>query len=158
MNRKIKKHLLITLAILLALPLSGLLIMRYIIMPSEGYPTWQVVRNIILRDGEIRVTLPTGVTPVSAHCQYAPQSSTTIQGNQVIAKVGYSWCQLHITATTPQGETLHYLFNPQKLNNWNRIHYLPQHPADPHSPFLKFENGLQKDPHDAHLTEILSTK
>lgn len=147
MKRLLKVLLILSIAVL-SLPVAGLLCMRYLVMPSEGYPSWEAVRNYLQRDGEIRITFPDGVQPLSASCEDEEPNSTSIQGNVVVTKIGYSWCLLEVMARTPEGETILYKFHPQKLNNWNRIHYLPENPADPHSPFRKLENGIEKEAHD----------
>jgi hypothetical protein len=35
-------------------------------------------------------------------------------------------------------------FHPQKLNNWNRIRFVPIDPNDSFSGFAKFENGVEE--------------
>ncbi len=43
---------------------------------------------ILIRDGEIRIRFPDGVKPTNALCN-RPNSTTKIEGNEVITKIGY---------------------------------------------------------------------
>lgn len=131
---------------------AGLLLMRYVVMPSEGYPSWQAVRNIMQRDGEIRISFPEDVTILHAECRH-PQAITSIQGQQVITKIGYAWSKVKVRLKKADGSELDIVFHPQKLNNWNRIHYLPKEPGNFDAGFLKYENGIEKDAHDITFPE-----
>jgi hypothetical protein len=127
----------------LALPILVLLAMRYAWMPQEGYPSWEAVRNYLIRDGEIRIVFPDGVTPISADCDH-PEAKTSIEGQQVITKIGYSWASITVWAELSPGEKRQFLFETQKLNNWNRILFLPVDSENPNFNWAKIENGIEK--------------
>lgn len=119
-----------------------LIYLRYGFVASEGYPTWEAVRNYLVRNGEVVIRLPRGVTALSASCDDS-SSEVRILGQTVIVKIGYSWCCISIQAEV-NGHPETIAFYPQKLNNWNRILYVPANPEDPRSDFWKFENGVEK--------------
>lgn len=127
-------------------PVAFLVFMRFWVLPSEGYPTWEAVRNILIRDGEIVITFPEGVIPLAARCD-DPDSTTEVNGRSVTTKIGYSWCVIQVD-TTRDGIPITYTFNPQKHNNWNRIRFEPEYPSRPDSNFKQFENGILKAHHD----------
>ena len=137
---------------LACLILVFLLILRYYFVVSEGYPTWEAVRNYLIRDGEIVVLFPEGVKPLSAYCDdtYAVVS---INGQSVTTKVGYSWCDMTVLAET-NGTKVKYIFSPKKLNNWNRIRFEPENPADPRANFVKYENGVRFKHRDLVLQQF----
>lgn len=139
-----KRIVIIWLLILAVPPAAFLLFMRYRVVVSEGYPTWEAVRNMLVRDGQIVITFPEGVRLLSAKCD-DPEASVSIQGQAVITKIGYSWCLIDVEVEIGS-ERINYRFNPQKLNNWNRMRFEPEDCSDPHSTFKKFENGVLK-PH-----------
>ncbi len=145
-----KRYIVIALFVILGLPVAFLLFMRFWVLPSEGYPTWEAVRNILVRDGEIVITFPERVTPLAARCDDR-DSSVSINGRSVITKIGYSWCVIEVDAARG-GETITYTFNPQKLNNWNRMRFEPVYPSNPNSSFKKFENGVLKTHSDVSET------
>jgi len=123
-----------------------LLLMRFWVVSNEGYPTWQAVRNILIRDGEIVIILPRSMNIVSARCN-RDEGQVSIDERTVTAKIEYSWCVITIDAEI-DGEKHTLQFNPQKLNNWNRIRFIPVDPDDPRSDFIKFENGVEKSHYD----------
>lgn len=132
--------------IVVVLPLAFLLLMRYRVVPSEGYPTWEAVRNMLIRDGEIVIILPYGVSVLDARCD-DPQGDVSIDGKVVTTKVGYSWCTIALDVEiNGQAHTLQ--FNPQRLNNWNRMRFEPIDLSDPFSDFTKIENGVEKPNND----------
>jgi hypothetical protein len=141
-SQGMKRSILLVLALMVLLPAAFLLFMRFSVVAGEGYPTWEAVRNMLIRDGEIVITLPRGASVVSAHCD-EEDSDVSIDGRTVTTKIGYSWCLITINADI-DGKPHTLQFNPQKLNNWNRMRFLPVDPDDPFSDFTKFENGVEK--------------
>lgn len=137
-----KRILLITLGIIVTPPVAFMLLMRFFILPGEGYPTWEGVRNTLIQDGEITINLPQGVNIISADCDF-PATTPSINGQTITTKIGYSWCTITIEAET-NGAPHTLQFNPQKLNDWNRIRFAPINPNDPFSDFRKIENGVEK--------------
>jgi hypothetical protein len=132
----------IALVLMTGLFAAFLLFMRYSVVASEGYPTWEAVRNMLLRDGEIAITLPKGITVVSACCDEI-KSTVSIDGRTVTTKVGYSNCMVTIEAVVESApRTLQ--FESQKLNSWNRICFIPVDSNNPLSDFIEFENGVEK--------------
>lgn len=117
-----------------------LLCMRYAVVPREGYPTWEAVRNFLLRDGQITVTFPDGVIPRAAQCS-DPNSSVSIRGQTVIVRIGYSVPIIEVD-TEYQGRPGAYSFTPMKVGQWHRMRYEPENPADPASEFWLFVNGV----------------
>ena len=101
---------------------------------------------MLVRDGEIVITLPDGVKVVEARCD-DPQSDVSIDGQVVITKIGYSWCTIALSVEI-NGQAHTFQFNPQKLNNWNRMRFEPIDRSDPFSDFKKFENGVEKPNND----------
>ena len=83
---------------------------------------------------------------VSAHCNEL-KSDVSIHGQTIIVKVGHSWCLITVEIQI-DSEPYTFQFHPQKLNNWNRISYIPVDSTDPLSEFTKFENGVEKPNHD----------
>ena len=141
-----KRAILIALVLVVALPSAFLLLMRYRVVSSEGYPTWEAVRNMLMRDGEIVITLPDEVKVLAARCD-DPESDVSIDGQIVTTKIDYSWCTIAVDVEiNGQAHTLQ--FNPQKLNNWNRMRFEPIDPSDPFSDFIKIENGVKKPNND----------
>lgn len=138
MRRVIK--ILVGLAILT--PAVFLIGMRYGFVASEGYPTWEAVRNYLVRDGEIVVRLPEGLNVVAARCD-DPRGNVRVDGQTITTKIGHTWCRIAIQ-TEGDGRRETIVFSPQKLNNWNRMLFVPINSSDPHSDFLKFENGVMK--------------
>ena len=144
--RKMKRVAIIALVILVVLPSAFLLFMRYSVVASEGYPTWEAVRNMLMRDGEIVIILPDGVKVVDARCD-DPQGDVSVDGQAVTTKIGYSWCTIALDVEiNGQAHTLQ--LNPQKLNNWNRMRFEPIDSSDPFSDFTKIENGVEKPNND----------
>ncbi len=131
-------------------PASFLVYMRYSFMASEGYPTWEAVRNYLVRDGEIVIAFPEGVNVVSARCDDT-DVDIQIDDQTVTTKIGYSWCTITIQ-TERGGRSESFSFNPQKLNSWNRMHFVPANPCDAQSVFLKLENGVEKAHSDVTRT------
>jgi len=141
-----KRAILIVLVLVVVLPSSFLLFMRYIVVASEGYPTWDAVRNMLVRDGEIVIMLPDGVKVVEVCCD-DPKGDVSIDGQVVTTKIGYSCCTITLEVDiNGQAHTLQ--FNPQKLNNWNRIRYEPINCSNPLSGFKKIENEVEKPNND----------
>ena len=120
-----------------------------LILVQEGYPTLSGARNLIFRDGEVRITFPNEMKPLSAECDHA---EAVIAGNEVITKIGYSWSVISVKVQTPQGVKT-YRFHPKKENSWNRIHYRPSDHVDAVLGFEKFENGVKKSAHDVSESE-----
>ena len=136
------RTLLILIGLVLFLSINLVLITRYRIVANEGYPTWEATRNFLHRSGEIKVDLPSTVEIVKAHCD-DPQGEVYIDGNTVITKIPNSWCVIEIQARSKDG--MHtYFINTQKLENWNRIHFFPAQAENPHTGFIKVENGITK--------------
>lgn len=101
---------------------------------------------MLIRDGEIVITLPDGVEVVDARCD-DPQGDLSVDGQVVTTKIGYSWCTIALDVEiNGQAHTLQ--FNPQKLNNWNRMRFEPIDSSDPFSDFTKIENGVEKPNND----------
>jgi len=136
----------ILLGLVILAPAAFLIYMRYGFVASEGYPTWDAVRNYLVRDGEIVVHLPEGLKVVSARCDDAG-GHVQVDGQTVTTKIGYTWSTISIQ-TEVDGRPEIIAFSPQKLNNWNRMLFVPINPSDPHSDFLKFENGVKKSHSD----------
>ncbi|MCW0221381.1 MAG: hypothetical protein OJI67_23855 [Prosthecobacter sp.] len=136
-----KRAIFFVIALLVTLPVMVLLFMRYQVMVHEGYPTWEAVRNRLVPDGEIAVTMPQGVKILSVKCD-DPRSQISIRGQEVVTKVGYSWYTLSIEAEI-KGSPYLFTFNPQKLNHWNRIRFEPTDASNPYSDFTKSENGVR---------------
>lgn len=101
---------------------------------------------MLIRDGEIVITLPDGVKVVEARCD-DPQSDISIDGQVVTTKIGYSWCIIALDVKM-NGEAHTLQFNPQKFNNWNRMYFEPIDSSDPFSDFMKTENGVEKTNND----------
>lgn len=141
-----KRHLLTVFAWLAVLSVSFLLVMRYWVVAREGYPAWEAVGNLLMGGGEIVVILPEGVKVISAQCD-DPHGRISVEGQAVITKIGYSWCRITVE-TEVAGRAGTIEFNPQKLNNWNRIRFEPHDAADPQLEFAKFENGIRKSHSD----------
>jgi hypothetical protein len=139
---EMKRVILTVLVVAVALPAAFLLFMRFSVVRSEGYPTWEAVRNILIRDGEIVVTLPEGAKIISAQID-EPEGDVSIDGQIVSTKIGYSWCTISVEVEI-EGQHQTIRFSPQKLNNWNRMRFEPVNPADPFSDFTKVENGVEK--------------
>ena len=137
-----RRSIIIVLLLAVALPATFLLFMRYGVVASEGYPTWSAVRNILMRDGEIVIELPNNVKILDAQCDHAG-AKISVDGQVVTTKIGYSWCIIVLDVEI-QGKEHTLRFNPQKMNNWNRIRFEPVNPSDPFSEFIKFENGIEK--------------
>ena len=137
-----KRTLLILIGLVVFLSINLVLITRYRIVASEGYPTWEATRNFLLRSGEIKVDLPNTVEIMKAHCD-DPRGEVHINGNTVITKIGHSGCVIEIQ-TRSEGGTHTYFINSQRLNNWNRIHFFPADAEDPQTRFIKVENGITK--------------
>lgn len=117
-----------------------LLVLRYRVVADEGYPTWEAVRNFLIRDGEIVITLPEGIKAVSAKCDDSG-SSVSIQNETVTVKIGYTSCTISIdTEIDGMPRTLH--FKAQKFISWSKIQFVPDAPTDPHSEFTRIENGM----------------
>lgn len=136
-----RRAIYILLALAIALPAALLIYLRYGFVASEGYPTWEAVRNYIVRDGEIVIRLPEDLKIVSARCDDI-KGSVRIDGQRVTTKIGYTWCTISLqTESDGRAETIR--FNPQKLNSWNRVIFIPVNPRDHQSEFLKFENGIE---------------
>ena len=141
-----KRVAIIAIMILIVLSSAFLLFMRYAVVASEGYPTWEAVCNMLMRDGEIVIILPDGVKVVDARCD-DPQGDVSVDGQAVTTKIGYSWCTIALDVEiNGQAHTLQ--FNPQKLNNWNRMRFEPIDSSDPFSDFTKVENGVEKPNND----------
>ena len=139
---EMRRAIYILLALAIVLPAALLISLRYGFAASEGYPTWEAVRNYLVRDGEIVIRLPEGLKIVSARCDDT-NGRVRIDGQTVTTKIGYTWCTISIQAESDgRTETIH--FKPQKLNNWNRMIFVPVNPGDPKSEFSKFENGIEK--------------
>lgn len=119
-----------------------LLFMRYRVVALEGYPSWEAVRNMLIRDGEIVITFPDGVKPVIANCDDS-SAVISINENTVTTKVGYTWCVITVH-TEAKGSKITYQFDTQKLNNWNRIRFVPEDPSKIDSDFKKYENGIKQ--------------
>ncbi|TLD70202.1 hypothetical protein FEM03_13510 [Phragmitibacter flavus] len=135
----------ILLGLALLVPAAFLVFVRYSFMVSEGYPTWEAARNYLVRDGEIVTRLPDGQKVLSARCD--DSDDIRIDGTKVITKIGYSWSTISIR-TEVDGKTETIYFNPQKLNSWNRMLFVPVNPSDPQSAYTKFENGVEKSHSD----------
>ena len=124
--KKMKRAICILLVLVIIPPAAFLLTMRYGFVAREGYPTREAVRNYLERDGEIVIRLPEGLEIVSAQCDDV-QGVVRIDGQTVTTKIGYTWCLISIvTKSGERTETI--LFNPQKLNNWNRMMFIPVNP------------------------------
>lgn len=141
-----KRAILTVLALVIAIPATFFLLMRYFVVANEGYPTWEAVRNMLERNGEIVIKLPDGVKIVEANCS-DPQGDVSISGQVVTTKIGYTWCTITLDVEI-NGQAHTLLFNPQKLNNWNRMRFEPFDSSDPFSDFMKIENGVEKSHHD----------
>lgn len=151
------KRFVIAIPLLLIILLSAfLLMMRYRVVVAEGYPTWQAVRNMIFRDGEISIRLPDGMRIVSAKCDYT-DSVVSTEGQVVNTKIGYSWSKITIEAEAGDIKQI-FVFHPQKLNNWNRISYYPTDPSNPESEFIKIENGVRQQHNDLTRTKKKANK
>lgn len=136
----------ISLGLAILLPAALLLSLRYRFAASEGYPTWEAVRNYLEREGEIVIRLPEGLKIVSARCDDI-NGNVRIDGQTVTTKIGYTWCTISIEIEVDARPEAIY-FNPQKLNNWNRMLFVPASPRDPYSAILKFENGVEESHSD----------
>lgn len=115
--------------------------MRYRIAPGEGYPTWEAVRNMLIRDGEIVVTIPEGVRVVAARCD-DPNGQVSIDGQVVTTKIGYTRCTVSVDVEF-DGESRTFEFDSAKVNSWNRMRFEPVDPSDPLSEFTLYENGIE---------------
>ena len=145
-----KKALKLVATFAIVVPIFALLSMRYLWMPKEGYPSWEAVRNYLIRDGEIRIVFPEEVTPKATK---SSERVTSIVANEVVTKIGYGWPTIVIVAELPTGKERRYVFHSQKLNNWNRIKFVPVDPTDPDSRWLKIENGIEK-PFDGPIVSV----
>ena len=139
MKRQVKRALMAVTMVVLGL----LLFARFVVLPSEGFPTWEAVWNILIRDGQIQIYFPDGVQPMKAQCDES-DSIVSIEENLVTTKIGYSWCMITVEAETVSGTQRRYFFNPQKLNNWNRIRFVPIDSKNVDSEFRMIENGLEQ--------------
>ena len=150
-----RRTIYIVLALMVMLPTALLLYTRYRFVVSEGYPTWEAVRNYFIRDGEIVIQLPEGVEVVSTRCDDM-SGHVRIEGRTVTTKIGYTWCTISIQTNSNEGfQTIQ--FSPQKLNNWNRILFIPVDPTNPNSNYIKFENGV-KESHTDVVREPTANK
>jgi hypothetical protein len=123
---------------------------------SEGYPTLQAVRNWMIQEGEIVIEMPDDLRVVSAECEN-PRGRVSIDGQTVTTEIGYSWTTISICFDSGS-ESGTIKFNPQKLNDWNRILFLPKDATDPSTQFLKFENGVEKEHHDVSKLNMSETE
>ena len=98
---------------MLVLSIVFVLVMRYWFVPREGYPTWEAVRNYLIRDGQIQIVLPDGLKPLAATCDDR-ESVVSIEGQTVMVRIGYSWCLIEVIAATDSGQKRVLKFNPQK--------------------------------------------
>ena len=83
---------------------------------------------------------------VEARCD-DPQGDVTVDRNVVMTKIGYSSCTITLDVEI-NGQAHQLQFNPQKLNNWNRMRFEPIDPSDSFSDFVKIENGVEKRNND----------
>ncbi|MDB4537616.1 hypothetical protein N9230_03270 [Akkermansiaceae bacterium] len=141
-----KRVILIVFVLVVALPTALLLFMRYSVVSSEGYPSWEAVRNMLVRDGQIVITLPNDVKVLTAQCD-DPDSEVSVNGQMVTTMIGYSWCTIAVDVEI-EGQRQTLRFNPKKLNNWNRMRFEPVDPSDPFSDFIKIENGVEMPNND----------
>jgi hypothetical protein len=149
----VKRIILIVTALSVILPIAALLGMRYWIAPNEGYPTWEAVRNMIVRDGEVVIEVPDEVTILRVEC-IRPEADVSINGRIATAKLGYSWSKITLDVKI-RGRNHSWIFHPKKENNWDRISYQPVDPNDPFSNFTKIVNGVTKT-HDDFSWQIIS--
>ncbi len=152
---KMRRTIFILLVLVILLPAAFLLLTRYRFVVKEGYPTWEAVWNYLIHEGEIVIQLPEGVEVISARCDDRT-GDVRIDGRKVTTKIGYTWCRISIQTKSNKGYQTIY-FNSQKLNNWNRILYVPVDPTDPNSDFSKFENGVHES-HDDVTRESTANK
>ena len=144
---KVKRVTVIRAGLLLMLmPLVFLLFMRFLVVPRERYPTWEAVRNILVKDGEIVIVLPDEVKVLSARYDH-PQSEVFINDQIVTTKIGYSISTV-VLEVEIRGRRQILHINPQKPNNWNRIRFEPIDPGDPLTNYRKIENGIKKSHYD----------
>ena len=116
MKRKVK-WISATVGMIFFLTVAGL----YLVMANEGYPTIAGVRNILCRDGQIRIELPSGYTVTDVHFDGDGPYSTAITANAATIRVGYTHVMIDIGFVTEGRKGRIQFGNVTKLNNWIQI-------------------------------------
>ncbi len=115
--------------------------MLYGYVAREGYPTLEAMRNRLLSDGKIVISLPSGFPRItSAVCD--DSAKVHVLNDSVIVHVGHTWCSTVIRGQDGDGATITLTVNSQKLNNWNTIRYVPNPTPSNDWQWSKFENGV----------------
>ena len=136
-----KKRLLIIASIVVGVVLLTPPLVVFLFVWSEGYPRPQAMRNWLIKQGEIRIEFPPGSVPDTVVCDDV-MSDIVIEDDEVIVYVGYTW--INVTVELEDGTK--WNFEAQKLNDWNRILYVPKNADDLNEGFRMFENGVEKEP------------
>jgi len=116
MKRK-AKWILATAGVILLLPV----VMLFLFMKQEGYPTLAGVRNIFQRDGQIRIELPPGYSISEVLVKGDKPDSIVIANNIATIRIGYSLSSVETRFETGGKKGAVRFGEIMKLNNWNRI-------------------------------------
>ena len=130
-----------------------LVVALYLFMANEGYPTLAGVRNLINRDGQIRIELPSGYSVTDVHFDGDGPYSTSITGNVATIRVGYTRATIGLGFVTERRKGRVLFGDVPKLNNWNRILFRAVAERNGQLSFHIDENGVSRDPWDYVITQ-----
>ena len=149
--KKIKTTIIISLSLGCLICLFILALFLYV--KNEGYPTIEAMYNRIFIKGSIAIVLPDDMPNIDmVSCDYSNKIEKNLRSATIY--IGKTWCDINIKTKEKDGIVYSLSFCPQKLNDWNRIIYLPKGKNS----WCKYENGIIKYNTDFKIEKIESNK
>lgn len=127
------------------------------VVSNDGFPTYQALRNYLLRYGSVSVYIPESVGQViGANCSAC--GTTKIESNVVITRMGYCSpgceCKLEVTYRQHNNDNSYQLEVCLEKTNWHRVDYTPEVQNGQISGWFEIRNGIKRRV-DITVTQVL---